>query len=396
MPNLVIDLEATKEELLECLSSSRTRNNFPIFSKAFFDRILTEWNETGEEFRNWFDREYQVMTKIPISTSKWSIFEQAKKYIFSVFFEMKHYFSKITQDWPLRLAYMKVTPLEFLQRQSSVKTFCPCCLKFSKDLVSGGEPPDRKGLVQYKTYFYWLCDDHIEQFLKSPVKYVPAYGKFAVPTELPSRIMDLKNLPANVAEDELCVVCYKHSRTHNKGNLSYAIKYNDKIFLFDSEVCMKTFMRKPQEYQFEILFKSPGHYPSLHYRDLPVLGMLEQYVAFPVIKALHYVTGRRPVIPGLTVSRSALICVGIFLKIRYAKIPPECKDLYMEGADLFHRRRKKLIKCLDSMKSSINPYLYYQEPMPGFKLMETKSTENSESVLDDSQDTKSKFFDEFV
>lgn len=366
---------------MECLLDCRGRENFPRFSRPFFEHLLSEWNESSEVFRRWFDREYQVSTKIPITSSIWSVFEQTKQFVISVFFEIKHYYSKISKNWPLRIANMKVTPLEFLERQSSFKSFCPCCVHFSDELVTGGQPPDRTGLVQYQKYFYWLCPEHIELFLKNPEQYLPPYASTSFPQELPVAVTDLTSFPDNVAEEGICVVCYKKSRTLDKGICSYAVKYNNKTFVFDSPTCLDNFMKKPRDYQFSIEFKYPNKYPPLNYKNLPILGMLEQYVAVPIIKALQFVEGRRPLIPGLSIAASALISVGLFIKIHHAIIPEEYKSRYMEGARLLHERRKNLIKSLDLMKRTINPYLYYEEPMPEFKMPNSVGSENSDSFL---------------
>lgn len=382
VPSLVIDLDATPDELVTCWESCSGKENIPRYSKYFFVHLLNEWNETSAAFREWFDREYQVSTKIPIKSNTWSVFNETKRFVISVFFEIKHYFNKISKDWPLRIANMKITPLEFLERQSSFKSFCPCCLNFSDRLMTGGQPPDRTGLVQYKKYFYWLCPEHIELFLNSPDKYLPPYCAHSLPHELPATMTDLTSVPENVAEEGICVVCYKNSRSLDKGVCSYAVKYANKVFLFDTKTCMENFMRKPHEYQFSIGFKSPDQYPSLDYKNLPILGMLEQYIAVPIIKALQFVSGRRPLIPGLSTSTSALISVGIYIKIHYAKISQEYKNRYLEGAQLLHERRKSLITCLDTMKKTMNPYLYYEEPMPEFKLPESFCGENINNAFD--------------
>lgn len=358
---MVIDLSGSNDEIMSYFHSSSGERGFPKYSIRYFEHILKEWSLTAPAFRQWFDKEYQVITKMAMSSSKWSITEQAKIFVISILFEIKHYFNHVTKNWALRLASMTVSPLEFLQRQSAYKTFCPCCLHYTGELITGGEPPDRTGLIQYNKYFYWLCANHVEIFLRHPDEYLPPYNSSHIPKEWPSVLENLSGIPENVAEDGLCVTCYKNDRKLEKGICNYAAKYSKKIFVFDSKICLDQFMKKPSEYVFTIGYKAIESYPSLQYKNLPVLGMLEQYMANPIIQALQYIASKRPLIPGLSISASALIAVGLFLKIHFTNVPDTYKLQYKKGVGLFRQRRKQLIKSLDDMKTSINPFLYYEE-----------------------------------
>nr|CAH7751630.1 unnamed protein product [Callosobruchus chinensis] len=393
LPNLVVDLQATEDEVFECLSNDVGRRGFRRYSQHFVQHLLEEWTKTAEDFRDWFDREYQVTTCVPINTSNWSVWTQAKAVIQAAFFERKHYFSHVKDDWPLRLANMLVTPLEFHQRQSNYKTFCPCCLHFSNELTSGGDPPDRTGLVQYRKFYYWLCEDHIEQFLKTPDEFLPPYGHNALPQNLPT-VLTLKSIPENVFENGSCVVCYKLTRSIVEGSIELSVGYNNRVYLFEDKEHLKLFMKNPQNFMFDIGFKQPTQYASLEYQDLPVLGMLEQYVAKPITKALNYVARRRPIIPGLSVSASAVIGIGLYLKIYSETLPEEYKtEYFMTGDSLYHERRNKLLIYLDAMKSVLNPYLHYEEPLPAFKMLESEvSTTSRVPVPDERFDYLCEYF----
>ncbi|XP_056637228.1 adenylate kinase 9-like [Diorhabda sublineata] len=369
--------------MFECLGNDKGRRGFPRYSIRFVNHLYKGYKENTETFKPWFDREYQVTTKISIDTCNWSVWSQANKVITSVLFEIKHYFTHCHQDWPLRLCNMQVTPLEFLERQSSYKTFCPCCLHFSNMLTSGGDVPDRTGLVQWRQYYYWLCPEHVETFLKTPEAFLPPYGANALPLYLPTSL-HLKLFPPNLFEDGTCVVCYKIKTVIVKGVLKYAVGYNNKTYLFDSRECLEEFMKRPTHYSFDIRFKPPENYPSLEYGELPVLGMLEQYVAKDLITAVKYISRRRPVVPGLSVSTSAAIGIGLYLKVYDKYISEEYKIRYLEGDSLFRARRKKLLDYLYKMKHTVNPYLNYQEPLPKFRMLESDDASASSSCSDKS------------
>lgn len=364
-PNITIDLQASKEEAIECLSNCSPNASFPKFSTGFLSHLYEKWSKDSEFFREWFDREYQAMTRIKIAPSKWSVWAQTREYLLSTFSEISHYHKHIIDDWPLRLGNMLITPLEFLERQSSFKTYCPVCLHLTNSLVSGGDPPDRTGLIQYRSHFYWVCDRHVKLFLKVPDQYLPPYNLHGLPTSLPRRTAFDKP-PENIYEDGACAVCYKNKRIIKKGELTLAVVFNDKTYLFDSLECLNTFLRNPYLFMFGIEFHTP-EYPALKYRELPLLGMLEQYVAKNIVEALSYIAKRRPIIPGLSIATSALVGVGLYIKVKN-DTPNPYKSFYETGFGLFNERRENLLKHLDYMKTYRNPYVHYEEPLPQFQL----------------------------
>uniref|UniRef100_A0AAR5P5V4 Nucleoside-diphosphate kinase n=1 Tax=Dendroctonus ponderosae TaxID=77166 RepID=A0AAR5P5V4_DENPD len=364
-PNITIDLQASKEEAIECLSNYSPNTNVPKFSTGFLSHLYEEWSQDSEYFREWFDREYQALTRIKISTSNWSVWAQSREYLLSTFSEISHYHKHIIDDWPLRLGNMLITPLEFLERQSNFKTYCPVCLHLTNSLVSGGDPPDRTGLIQYRSHFYWVCDDHVALFLKIPDQYLPPYNLHGLPASLPKKTA-FDERPENIYEDGACAVCYKNKRIIKKGELTLAVAFNDKAYLFDSVECLNTFLRNPSLFMFGIEFHAPV-YPALKYRELPLLGMLEQYVAKNIVEALSYIAKRRPIIPGLSIAASALVGVGLYIKVRN-DTPNAYKSFYETGLAQFSERRENLLKYLDYMKTYRNPYLHYEEPLPQFQL----------------------------
>ncbi|KAL1498117.1 hypothetical protein ABEB36_008970 [Hypothenemus hampei] len=379
VPNITIDLQASHSEVLHCLALATPPKNFRKFSPKFITHLYEEWLKDANFFREWFDKQYQAMVKFPIGTCSWPVWYQSQNYLLSTFSEINHYHNHIRDDWPLRLGNMLVTPLEFLDRQSSFKTFCPVCLHFSNTLINGGEPPDRSGVVQYKSYFYWICPAHIELFLKTPEKYLPPYNSHGMPVCIPKRTI-LNNYSENLYEDGACAICYKENRIITKGKLELAVLFNDKTYLFDSTECLDTFLKNPSLYTFEIKFHAPV-YPNLTYKELPILGMLEQYVAKYLVAGISFISRRRPVIPGLSISTSALVGLGLFIKVKNER-PNPLKSYYKEGLRLFNERHDNLLKFLDFMKSYRNPYLYYEETLPIFQLPPlTPKTESATTMV---------------
>lgn len=365
VPNLVVDLVADISQVLECLTAEPPKITLPKFGSGFMQHLYEEWLKDSEFFRKWFDQQYQAAVTFSISTSNWYVWSKSREYLLSTFYEINHYYKHVMDDWPLRLGNMLVTPLEFLERQSSYKTICPVCLHVAGNLVTGGDPPDRTGLVHYRSYFYWICNDHIELFLNSPDQFLPPYNQHSLPSEFPTKV-SLTAIPLNVYENGSCAVCYKEKRIIIKGILSYAASFNSKVYLFDTPECLKTFLQNPNLFMFSIEFRTPT-YPDLKYKELPILGMLEQYVAKYIVQGVSFLAKRRPVIPGLSISASALVGLGLFLKVKNENFS-SMKRYYEEGFKLYNERRDNLLKYLDFMKNYRNPYIYYEEPLPSFAL----------------------------
>ncbi|KAF2881950.1 hypothetical protein ILUMI_24223 [Ignelater luminosus] len=368
VPHLVIDLQAEHADIYEFISTDKGKRGLPVFSKKFIDHRYEEFLKTKIEFREWLDGEYQTLGKIPVKLSKWGIWTAAYELATAVFSEIKHYFKFARCDLALRLGNMQVTPLEFIERQSIFKHYCPCCLHYDNILISGGDPPDRTGLVQFRKFYYYLCHEHIDQFIDDPEQFIEPYNKSKFPTYLPVKV-NISNVPDDAYEDGVCIVCYWENipkRIFRKGNVEHAVTYKEKIYLFDRDSCMNKFMKHPCKYYAKVIHYKGRPYPSLNYNELPILGLLQQYDSKQLLKAIVNTATLRPMIPGLTPSISAAINIGLYLKTNNPRTPAEFLPLYEAAKDLFHERRTDLINYLAQMKRMINPYLYYDEPLRKF------------------------------
>lgn len=383
IPHLVLELQASPEQILHCLSTDTKKRAMRLYSPHIILYRYEEWMKIHRVFTHWFDREYQVTSKVPVAKSKWGVWTGANEFVVAVFSEIKHYYKHCRKDWPLRLANMQVTPLEYVERRSAYKSYCPCCLHHSKSLVTGGDPPDRTGLIQYRKKFYWLCENHIEEFLKYPELYLPPYNKNALPQNLPAAL-SLSEMPDNCYENGICIVCYKTHLPERKlvrGDLKYAVSYMNKVYIFDSAECLKTFMRTPLNYFTVAVRALDVDYPTLEYRELPTLGFLEQHVAKQLVKAVTRTAIDRPIIPGLTSEASAAIAIGLFLKLNNPNTPKSYAVLYKDAYKLFVKRTGNLKLYLKRMKETLNPHIHYEEPIPEFSMPEPPTPPHISTVV---------------
>lgn len=376
VPNLVIDLYVDKEQMLEFLKSDTPpRAGFPLYSKLFILQRYHCWEKLMETFRGFFEREYQVTAKLPVQTCKWGVWNAALELTLSVFSEVKHYYQHHKYDWPLRVTNMQVTPLEFLERSSCYKHFCPCCLHYENVLKTSGDPPDRTGLVQFRKHFYWICDEHIEEFLQIPEMFLPPYNHHLLPKDLPQKLI-FTGEPKDCYEGGICVVCYKKHQPKQclvLGQNHYALKYLELTYLFDSASCLKTFEASPRDYfNVGVTTDHTKNYVVINYRELPTLGMLEQYVSRQIVKAITNAGIHRPLVVGMDAATSACITIGLFLKVNNPHTPENYMKLYQEAQKLLERRVKLPKYYLQKMKDFMNPYVTYQESMPEFIVPEKR------------------------
>ncbi|KAF5294362.1 hypothetical protein FQR65_LT10815 [Abscondita terminalis] len=387
IPHLVFDLRAENGTIREYRRNIVRKGDFPIYSEAFIDHRFEIRATHEDEFFCWLNDEYQNNAKLVAKQCKWGVWDECYKLTLAAVYEMKHYHKYAFHDYVLRLSYMQVTPLEFLQRQSSYRQYCPCCLFFEYKLRNGGHPPDRTGLVQFRRYFYYLCQEHIELFIKDPEPYISPYNRRSLPLDLPVRVWSFHGKPYGQGR---CVVCYwtnKPLHVMNMGNDHMAVTYRNAIYLFDTEQCLEKFMEEPNLY-FSIKMSSSNMNDAyLSLKDLPVAGFLQQYDALKLIKAITNTNVLRPVIPGLGIATSACINIGLHLITNNPNAVPEFAPFYKEAQTKFHERRLKLIDSLARMKSTINPFLYYDEIMPkyidpllpeGFRCSSTVSSTSEE------------------
>lgn len=380
VPNVVIDLHVNKDKMLDFLSKDTPpRPGFALYPKEFMLHRYNCWSKLAERFNEWFEREYQVMGSQPVKTCKWGVWNAALELTMSVLSEIKHYYQHCKCDWPLRLTNMQITPLEFLERSSCYKHFCPCCLHYKNIMKTSGDPPDRTGLVQFRKFFYWICNEHIEEFLKVPESFLPPYNNYSLPKDLPQTLV-FTGEPKDCYEGGICVVCYKKHQPKQylvRGQNHYAIKYLEMIYLFDSATCLKTFSASPRDYfSVGVTKDHTKNYPLMNYKELPTLGMLEQYVSRQIVKAITNAGINRPLVVGMDATMSACITIGLFLKLNNPATPDTYLKLYQEAQRKLERRVKLPKYYLQKMKDFMNPSVRYQEPMPEFVVPEKLDVRN--------------------
>ncbi|KAF5303331.1 hypothetical protein FQA39_LY10070 [Lamprigera yunnana] len=367
MPHVIIDLHAEVPIIHEFLASVSTRTQIPTYSQRFIDYRYRNFTYCVKFFRPWIEKEYQIGAKLVVTPCEWGMWNKSLQFASTALFEVKHYHRYVFNNYALRLCYMHVTPLEFLERQSLYKQYCPVCLLFENVLENGGEPPDRTGVVQFQYHFYYLCNRHMQLFIDDPLRFISPYNRRRLPHDLPKRVKKASLSAKDTYEDGYCVVCFWKNRPKyvlNRGRSCLAVLYKERVYFFDCLCCLREFLREPHLY-FSIKINYKNHNrQELTVQDLPMQGYLQQNDVQQLIKAINNTGILRPIVPGLGPTISAVLNVGLYLKVNNPSTPSKYLPLY-----------------LDQMKATINPYLYYDEPMSKFKdplLVDPEDSENFE------------------
>lgn len=359
VPYVILDIRVTKSMIYQNLASLNTAKPFRTYSERYIDSVYYRWERNAYEFRQWLYDNYQNVKTIENEKCKWHLCKQAKPHIMSTMLQLHEYLYKKNFDNAINLRALCITPQEFVDRQSGYYMLCPLCWYFSNILQDGGPFPDRRNVIQYLNFYYYVCDMHISQFCSDPTNFVPPRNLKLLPLILPTFIEhNKKNL---YYEDGLCITCFwdnQPKRVLKEGSNKFVIKYKDDYYRFCSENCAKIFFRQPNKYNTLVINFKDKNKPKLGaLSKLPTLGYLEQLAGQLVTDAVINTEIERPYLAGLSIAQSAALHMGMYLKINNPNATKESVQLYKEAKEKYDYRRDKLKRKIEHFKSRINPFI---------------------------------------
>lgn len=357
VPYVVLNIQAVKSQVKEgALCDYPRNNNIPLYSWKFIKYRYKNWKWEIEQLETFLFKQYQNIYNIPPERNKWCAWKYAKDLTVSNFFSILENFQYIDFDKVALLKSLLVTPYEFDVKQSNFAHYCPCCLWKYNYLVNGGLPPNRDGVVQYRDYYFWICQEHLSAFMTTPYYFLPPHNETALPQILP---LVVDEVGPNLYMDGLCIVTFWDNwprRVFRVGNSDYTVLYDDKWYVFCEEECMKKFLREPHLY-FNKVINFRIMYPLEMPRRLPNMGFLEQTCADEVIRAIIFVEIKRPVHPFMSIEMSAAIFMALFLKSINCK-NPEFFVFFDEFRKLYNERCEEIKEWIDFFKKNENPFLH--------------------------------------
>ncbi|XP_076242300.1 adenylate kinase 9-like [Calliopsis andreniformis] len=363
-PMLIFDLKANLEFCSYCLSREADETKKPPnFSEKFLEHRYKNWSIDQESFRQWLKRFTQNVIELDGSKSMWYMWTRADEEVRRRYTNIRRYFRESDYDKVHRLEFMSVSPYEFKKRQSLYESYCPLCLFHENITKTSGSPPDHQGMVQFREHFYWICPQHLNEFIRKPERYLPPLNTARLPKDRPRVLTEIvdKEHPCwsrRLQVGGFCLVTYVDNLPSRKlvpGKSNISVLYKDNVYLFCSEECRNKFLLRDTYAKVEVKFLRT--IDPIDIRGLPNLGFLEQTVIKVLVQGITETTVFRPKLPGVSPSVAAAIFLGVFLKINNVSCPIKDAQIYETVCARMFSRDKILKVAVRTIKKKINPYV---------------------------------------
>ncbi|CAG5012419.1 unnamed protein product [Parnassius apollo] len=340
-PLIIFDLHIDRELSLKNLQNeiyTHILKRKPPYSRTFLSYRLLKYSEKCARIRDFVNNDTQNISIINEGKSLWKCFFDADTKIKDISPKI-HYYLLHFQSRIIPMESMCISNNDFESKMSEFKHFCPACLRENIFKYSGYSI-DKKGVVQFKGRFYWVCCEHMNLVLKYPDRFLEE--NLDIP-EVPAIVKTINKF--NLYEDGICIVTYAESLPAHRverGNEDYAVVYKGKTYLFCSSICFAKFLAKPQMYYDISVFKEGKVLPWLVLKKLPHLGYLEQTVGNIITEACCSVNVARPKYPGLSIQISALLYIALYLKIHNPLSKNSYLPLYTKAIQSFEARSSRV------------------------------------------------------
>lgn len=329
IPVKVIELKCEIKEIMQRCIKDRThperlaKNLILNDSPEIIGYKIREWKNEIGFIRDWYMNEHKNYAQIDGNSSKWAIWNEAKKIGFESIRLIQTYLFRVNNHKAASIANLCVTYKEMEKRLGDFGQYCPVSLALNDELVDCSENHSMDFVSEYQGYYYKMYSaKELEAFLTSPEKFVPpnAPRKLPPPNELPIKRSNDKSLfPKSIELNGYCPVTYYDGKLRyeaiEQGFAEYAAEYKNKIYFMVDADALDKFMRKPQLYSDLVLpHKLPPVKSTINLLNIPMTGYLEQNVAEILKRALNEVGNFKPKFPFLSPTRSALLYVAYYFK----------------------------------------------------------------------------------
>ncbi|XP_042667754.1 adenylate kinase 9 [Centrocercus urophasianus] len=380
IPVKIFELEMDAKELFRRALLDKESTNRPSYPVHDSSQILaiknSYYRQHIDAIRTYYKKEHQNWCVIDAFQSKWWIWDRVLQEVQVIVKEIQIYLERIREGKAASIADLCITPEELQYRLGEFGQYCPVSLADRGELVDCSVTSSLQFAAEFRAHYYKMASqEELKKFLSRPEIYVPPLAPHPLPPpdKLPQKLTaaEVKALfPKSAEMQGYCPVTYLDGKQRYEalvpGNTEYAAKYQDKLYVFESEEKLLKFMRLPEKYwNLKLPHKLPPVREPILLTALPMAGYLEQGVAISLIKALNEVGCLKPKFPFLSVRRTALLFVACHLKAHNARSPVHRRQAY----------RKRLARLGEHCE--LIPYLgramqrEYTEPQhrpPGFDL----------------------------
>nr|XP_013804265.1 PREDICTED: adenylate kinase 9 [Apteryx mantelli mantelli] len=329
IPVKIFELEMNAKEVFRRALLDKESTNRPLYPVHDSSQILAIRNSCYKQhidaIRTYYEKEHQNWCVIDAFHSKWWIWNKVLQEVQVVVKEIQIYLERIREGKAASIADLCITPEELQYRLGEFGQYCPVSLAEKHELVDCSVTSSLQFAAEFRGHYYKMASqEELDKFLSEPEVYVPPLAPQPLPPPemLPKKltVAEVKALfPRSAEMQGYCPVTYLDGKQRYEalvpGNTEYAVKYQDKLYIFESEEKLQKFMRLPEKYwNLKLPRKLPPVKEPILLTALPLAGYLEQGVATSLIKALNEVGCLKPKFPFLSVKKTALLFVACHLK----------------------------------------------------------------------------------
>ncbi|XP_074006927.1 adenylate kinase 9 [Numenius arquata] len=350
VPVKIFELEMDAKEVFRRAVLDKESTNRPPYPEHDSSQILAIKNSFYKQHidavRTYYKKEHQNWCVIDALRSKWWTWNKVLQEVEVVVKEIQVYLERIREGKAAGIADLCITPKELQDRLGEFGQYCPVTLAEKGELVDCSVTSSLQLAAEFRGHYYKMASqEELDKFLSRPEVYVPplAPHPLPLPDMLPKKLTaaEVKALfPISAEMQGYCPVTYLDGKQRYEalvpGNIEYAAKYRDKLYIFESEEKLLKFMRSPEKYwNLKLPRKLPPIKEPILLTALPLAGYLEQGVATSLIKALHEVGCLKPKFPFLSVKKTALLFVACHLKGHNPRSPAPVRQAYQRKLGRF-------------------------------------------------------------
>ncbi|XP_016073041.1 PREDICTED: adenylate kinase 9 [Miniopterus natalensis] len=353
IPLIIFELDVPSKEIFKRLLLEKKKEQslpYPLHNSTQITAVKnSKYRKNVVEIRQYYQEQHQNWYVIDGFHSKWWVWNEVIKNIKVVHRYMQIYLERIKAGKAACIDKLCITPHELISRLGEFGQFCPVSLAESYELVDCSLTKSLEFAAEFRGHYYKMCSqEKLKEFLENPELYVPPLAPHPLPPAnmIPKRLTlsELKEQFPKCAElQSYCPVTYKDGNQRYEalvpGNINYALKYRDRIYICESSEKLEKFLRLPLKYWKQKLpYKLPPLKEPIHLTSLPLPGYLEQGVATSLIKAMNAAGCLKPKFPFLSIKKSALLYIAFHLKAFNPKGSEYTRKKYKKKMEQFIER----------------------------------------------------------
>ncbi|XP_068087386.1 adenylate kinase 9 isoform X2 [Hyperolius riggenbachi] len=328
IPIKIFELEIPVKDILNRgqVDKKESKRPYPVHDSAQILAVRNSNYRQGIHYiKEYYVMQHQNWCEVDATRSKWWVSNNIIEEVRASINQVQSYLERIKEGKAAAIAGFCITPQELLSRLGEFGQYCPVSLAQRRELVDCSVTSSLQFAAEFRGHYYKMASQQeLDFFLQDPELYLPPLAPYALPPAemLPRKltVADVKaKFPKKAELKGYCPVTFVDGKKRYEalvpGHIEFAAEYREKIYIFESEEKLQTFLRLSEKYcDHKLPSKLPPKMEPIILTSLPLTGYLEQGAATALIKALNDVGCLKPKYPFLNVKRSALLYIAHHLK----------------------------------------------------------------------------------